>query len=663
MTRMSQRASDRTLLGLCFLVIASFGFRTVSTYGIGVHLAVGRSILSQGIPRTDPLSFSFGGQPWVDGTWLYDALMYLAARVGGMELVSLLHLLTVVLAFLLVLPILRRWCSLETAALTLLLCAWLIAPVYHPAPGIFALWLPVFFIRVGERLGSRWPSWVILGMAQVFWANLHGSFLLGPFVVLLTTLAPPPVPQARTSSPGRSLGLAGFLAGLTLLNPYGPHLHRHTLAAWNSPAANYVHEWISPVGWQFSTFSGTHLLTVALAIGASGIITYRSRLPLTALILAAVSAVLVIVRPHLYQEWFAILAAPFLGLSLEAAADQLDTRLPASWRGIRSTTLRACILLIGIFSLSAVTTNQFYRSSGSASNFGLGMEAGCYPEAAATILDDPAFPARAVNLAHDGGYLAWRYPQRKVFVDQRADLYGAGFYQHLALALSGDPERLREFEDHWEPMAFILNCALPGAVQSVGYLLDSDRWSLNYFDGRTAVLLRKVSENRALLDSHEVHTAGLKHLEDARRDYYAGQSRFVRPSFSLQLYGAAQMFVSLRRYEEALSILPLLIKGSPNLPFAWIGAGYCQIALGKAKDAVVTLEAASRRFEENVQVWLWLSRAYELAGREVEAAQAFQQASRMNPGLAAQFRQEGLAELESPGEPNRAVPSLPGLLP
>ena len=63
------------------------------------------------------------------------------------------------------------------------------------------------------------------------------------------------------------------------------------------------------------------------------------------------------------------------------------------------------------------------------------------------VLSSLAFSALAGGLigmayqwiAQDGGYLAWRYPHRKIFVDQRSELYGPEFYRHLGSALLDGP--------------------------------------------------------------------------------------------------------------------------------------------------------------------------------------------------------------------------------
>src|SRR5690606_40871579 len=47
------------------------------------HLATGRLILDQGIPTSDPYSFTAQGHPWVVQSWLASLLYGLAAELWG----------------------------------------------------------------------------------------------------------------------------------------------------------------------------------------------------------------------------------------------------------------------------------------------------------------------------------------------------------------------------------------------------------------------------------------------------------------------------------------------------------------------------------------------------------------------------------------------------
>src|SRR5277367_3189296 len=56
--------------------------------GVGRHLRTAEAILETGqIPRTDPLSFTKAGQPWIDFEWGFETTIGELYRVGGLALV------------------------------------------------------------------------------------------------------------------------------------------------------------------------------------------------------------------------------------------------------------------------------------------------------------------------------------------------------------------------------------------------------------------------------------------------------------------------------------------------------------------------------------------------------------------------------------------------
>src|SRR5271170_6016138 len=56
--------------------------------GVGRHLRTAEFILETGlIPRTDPLSFTKAGEPWIDFEWAFEATAGELYRAGGLPLV------------------------------------------------------------------------------------------------------------------------------------------------------------------------------------------------------------------------------------------------------------------------------------------------------------------------------------------------------------------------------------------------------------------------------------------------------------------------------------------------------------------------------------------------------------------------------------------------
>jgi tetratricopeptide (TPR) repeat protein len=306
---------------------------------------------------------------------------------------------------------------------------------------------------------------------------------------------------------------------------------------------------------------------------------------------------------------------------------------------------------MAILSVSVVFSSACYVFAGSASVFGLGMEYDLFPHSASRVIARSDFPARAVNLAQDGGFLVWEHPGRPIFVDQRANLYGAEFYLALNKCLAGEADAWKAILEKWDPDAVIMNCSIPFAANAVRCLLQFPSWALVYFDGTTAILVRAVSENQALIRDVQIQKAGLELIEKERLRAMNAAGYRVPP----RLIGAGEMFFALGRYGEAESVYSALTRCAPMMGRAWMNRGIAQMEQGKAQDAVKTLRRACEVAPHEVFAWISLYRAGNRAGLADEARAAIEKAKNINLKIATLFlHSEQRAEQEG-----RKVPASP----
>jgi hypothetical protein len=109
------------------------------------------------------------------------------------------------------------------------------------------------------------------------------------------------------------------------------------------------------------------------------------------------------------------------------------------------------------------------------------------PEAAVSFIASHRPPAPILNHYNWGGYFIWRlYPEYRVYIDGRADLYGDAFMDDLATTyyLRGDSWR-RSFEK-WG----IRTVVLPPDAPLVTALRGLPDWETVYSDSHAVVLTR-----------------------------------------------------------------------------------------------------------------------------------------------------------------------------
>lgn len=640
------------LLIIGIVVLAAFGLRTITNSDFWMHLATGRWIAGNGIPRFDNLSFTMAGRPWIDPTWLYDRMLVTLWRVGQAPLVTMFHTALLVGAFLVLIPTARKWAGLSSIGAAFLLSAWLIAPRFVVGPELIGLFFAALFVFV---LSQKRPLWALAALVpvQLLWTNMHGSFLLGPALCALFTVDA--VMVEKSSTPDRKVYVNApvYLVGLTaaaliacLVNPYALRLPLFVIASWTDVANNFVQEWISPFSAQFpQAFYVKHVVTLALVVGAGGFIAERRRLPIGITALAVFTAFLA-VRSLKHLPLFAVLSFPFFALSLSAVGGLVADRLGAAAR-IAATAFVGLAGLLGLGSLAAVTNGAYHVGTGSAARFGLGADYALFPQAAAQVIERPDFPQKAVNLPWDGGYLVWTAPERTVFTDSRASLYGPEFYRMLTQALAGNQEVLEGIEQKWDPGAFIVSCVSPGGTLIARNLLMTGRWSLVYFDGVTAILVRGTSDNLELINDAEVQESGLRVLEQERKAFLQRVKSTGKRAVSPRLVGAADFFMALGRYNDARSVYELLTIGTPNMAGAWSGLGFCDLQLGNNESAVRALRRATELMPRNAMTWLYYSRACEKTGQGDEARRAFNKGRDLNTQAAMNFQNESNAERDA----------------
>lgn len=173
---------DRIAVASGLVILALSGFRTVANTDFWLHLAAGQSLVMNGIPRFDTLSFTRPDETWVADTWLYDFLVQALWRAGGAPLTTLVHLAVMIAAFALLVPVSRPWSGPLGTAFGLLLGAWLLAPCFTLNPYQFCFIYAAVFIRVLAAAREGWQPWALLLPAQILWTNMHASFLLGPLL-------------------------------------------------------------------------------------------------------------------------------------------------------------------------------------------------------------------------------------------------------------------------------------------------------------------------------------------------------------------------------------------------------------------------------------------------------------------------------------------------
>ncbi|HEX3503085.1 MAG TPA: hypothetical protein VHU22_06820 [Xanthobacteraceae bacterium] len=216
-------------------------------YDLGWHLAAGDLIRDQGhVPFHDPWSFTTEGRQWFNLSWLWDAIasaIFQHANFGGL-------VLFVVICGAVLVGYLASVClgsgASATAVCISVLSASLLYPAFASFPNIYLAASPnvstMLFsvIFYGECL-RKTKSRFLLPVIMVLWANLHGGFPLGLFIIgIFGGVAL--LKRDWTNFKIYSLvGVGCFIA--TFINPLGWHIYEGLTTVLGHFSQAYITEW------------------------------------------------------------------------------------------------------------------------------------------------------------------------------------------------------------------------------------------------------------------------------------------------------------------------------------------------------------------------------------------------------------------------------------
>jgi hypothetical protein len=481
------------LPGLCsvIFVVALFQvlFLSRGTEGLfrdsdtGWHIRNGEAILAaHAAPVSDPFSYTRPGAEWFSWEWLSDVTLGFVHSRTGLAGVALLAAGAIALT---AGASARLALSLGgnlffTAAATVLLLGttsihWL------ARPHLFSWLLALAFVAAAE-FQRRAPSRVLylLPFVACVWANVHGSFLLGPAILLIYAVG-----EWLSGNKQRQAGLRFATAALTSLlatfiNPYGWHLHEHVFAYLQN---GYLMDHIA----EYRSFNfhgdGTLYVELFLLVAIAGaLLMLRQRAIAPALLSFAMLHMALYSARHLPTA--AVLLLPLCVVAFTREVENWP-----KWRAFveYSERLRAIddkilgfipIALALLLSVAGVTT---LSRAGS-----VGFSSEKFPVRAVDFIEKQGLQDRIFAKDQWGGYLIYRFAgQAKVFIDGRSDFYGQNLLETQAQLMEVKPGWVNVLKQYDVRVVLVpSDNALAGALSLTG------GWKRIYSDSIATVFER-----------------------------------------------------------------------------------------------------------------------------------------------------------------------------
>lgn len=465
--------------GLLVFIVTAFsgGIKDPDTWW---HLATGKYIVeTRSVPHADIFSWTAAGKPWITHEWLAEVLFYLAYAAGQFwgVLLFLLALLSVLFLFYWRLLTVAKG-SFFVAALVLLVTGEMLYPFLELRPQVFSYLFFVAFLYVLHRHNRGKDRLFLLPPLTVLWANSHGSFFLGPALLLLYTCCGlVPLRHEKLVNQhldkmalGRLFLVLVLCIAAAALNPNGGKLLAYpftTLGA--SEMMDNIQEWLSP---DFHNPYNQLFLVYYLGTFLLLLLTpQRICLFDLALFLLCGAAAFTHAR-------FIAYALLVNGL-LWAHYCRPELRWKTLLKDVAKYAVIPAVLLLYAVILAGRTPPQNpldYR-------FADPQE---YPVKALAYLKKHPLKGKMLNYYGWGGYLIWNHPEEKVFIDGRADVYIPkvfGDYRRITRLAPEAPALLEAYG-----IDYVLMPADAALVQALRFSPD---WATYYADKTAVILVKK----------------------------------------------------------------------------------------------------------------------------------------------------------------------------
>jgi hypothetical protein len=465
-------------------VFAIGSFLVVEVYSIDVwwHIVIGTDIFRElSVPTIDRYAVAALGNPYHDSHWLFQAVLAMFHSIGGFVGVQLFTVLLWTGALVGCYYATRRWVGVLPAAVLLFLVGMASVERFLPRPVLVTfVMIPWFYHLMARGRYKTVRHLLVLGILQAVWANSHGLFVIGPFIVgsyLLDAV----VARLRGDSTDLIQNVRAFLVvvGATLITPYG-------LSGWSyalllmTEAGSGGPEVMQKLGELSPTFgeaarSGQAFWFFLVLLTVAGIAFVRAaariRFSPRTLVVAGMCAAAMSGRRNIVL--FALVAAPFIAETF--------------WKSSLAKRLRRAPL--ALVATLFIAGWSWYPLSGSyyiymeiPARAGLGVTPSFFPHDAIAYLDSIGFSGNVLNSNTLGGFFLYhRYPEQLPLTDGRWEVYDAAVLEGVRAA-TFDPNRWRWAIERFELGGILLAHTSPEATSMLRSLSTATDWKLVYLD-------------------------------------------------------------------------------------------------------------------------------------------------------------------------------------
>ncbi len=541
-------------------------------------------------PTTDPYNFSNPGAVWTLEEWLPAVSFYLIySRFGPAGLILYKAVVIALIFWLFMILFNRLKVNLYLSSGVLLLAAMVNSRgIWTVFPSIFEYLFIVLTILMLEFYRDKKfrliPFFLIF--LSLLWVQSHASFFLLSGIIaaylfgdwLVSFLKRrwagyQPQGSAFEKRQQKSL-LVVFLLSLVmpLISPNGYWLplypFRITFGRFTPYVSEYQRFW-HVWNWNWVDFIHGFTLILIILMVFFFIISMKKLHP-TDLFLGIFFTILALTAVR-HVAIFALVALFLISRYL--------TVWFGEYRGFfKRSLLKDTILVLLIFVFVIFYKTQLVP-------FGFGWSEKGYPREAAELINKSDLSGNMFNHYNYGGYLIWKMPKYKVFIDGRLEMYqgqAGRDYLKIISAEKGYLDLLKKYQINF----FISYLRDP----IISALIDDPNWVCVYYDDNYIVLVKNNAANQAFLASYsakgfeeefkkkykssvaqaraeEFHNRGLEEIKKKNYEaalYFFQQAVLENPKFIVAHLNLAQAYLDVGLYSQAAYEYQAVLENEPG---------------------------------------------------------------------------------------------------
>jgi hypothetical protein len=466
----------------------------------GWHIKAGEFMLDTfSVLKHDIFSFTTPPLDWLNHQWLSEVIMALIHQSSGLTGIVIFFALIISFTYTLLFKLIQKDQGNIMIAVFIILLT-VASSIFHwlARPHIFSLLFLTISYYLLDLFQYKHVNLLYFFPPMMFlWINMHSGFVSGFFLIFVYLI-------------GNSVKFAVLKDGIqdlykqkmkiltltilacifaSLINPYGLYglINPFTFVS-NQFIMNHMSEFQSPnfhnpILWPFNFF----LLLMIFVIGIS-----KEGLNIIEILSLVLFAGMALFSQR-FIPLFCIVAAPILVRRVDCIVKRMDNK----WMGIfrkksndicsTDASARGYLWLVSgvlMVAIALVTNRIVYQ-----------FDENEKPVAAVNFLKKVSLEGNMFNDDEFGDYIIYSaFPQYKVFIDSRVDMYGTDRlkdYLHVVSFKPGWENIVEKYGIHW--VIFNADSMLSR------HLLERNDWKLIYSDKVANIFIKNIPENQEII--------------------------------------------------------------------------------------------------------------------------------------------------------------------